>query len=531
MRRLSTAVTTAVALAILAQGQAWARSSTPVYHTIVIPAATPPAPPLVDDGKPGSAYMQCDGRPRVRSSAELIADVGLITITGGLFGLIDKVEQPDARKRLAGRAGIAACNAVLATDTIPLRRAQLTLARSILDIEAKDYDAAIADARASTAAAGEMGAQADFQHSVGLSALKLEAVALVGLHRPAEAEAVALRMAAMAPYDLLVLLDAQDLVPLTTRMTPEKSAYLAQFSRMYGPGLFQQARSREWVNDFAGAAADVGASLERAKGVWPDQPTCFDCLAYRAETLALAGDRVRSTQDAEQARRLLDDRVKSGQGAPDAVARAQELLDFEAIVEQANAGDITTARAAFGSRSRWNAPSAPAVAYLSEKLRAGAQLGPLRGALAVDPQALRDEAIAARSNAWTEAPNVGDLLFKRLWGFIPEKSFTALAATTWKIEGSRHLLKLSDKDKKTFQGEIVSFVGAPLAPASQALLLHCALIAKSRGKSGFVLVPVRTRLDVAGVRFGDIGEPGFPTEATFDAEKVITDLSPKFPKP
>jgi len=531
--RFGTKAAIAAAIIMFAvQGQAWASGSHTTYHTVVVPmavAAAPPSPLVDDDGKPGSAYLQCDGRPRVRSQGELLADIGLITVTGGLFGFIDKPEQPNASKRLAGLPGVAACNAALATDTIPLRRAQLTLARSVHHIEAKDYDSAIIDAHAVFTAAGDMGALSDFQHSVGLSALRLEAVALIGLRRPADAEDVALRMAAMEPYDLLNLLDAQDFVSLTSRMTPAKAAFYAQLSRMSGPGLYQEARGREWVNDFAGAATDAGAVLDRAKAVWPDRPVCFDCLAYRAQALALAGDRARAAQDAAQARQVLDDQVKSGQASAEVAAHAQELLDFEAIVEQMNAGAAADARAAFASRSRWNAPSAPAVAYLAEKLRAGADPGALRGLLASDPQAIRNEALAARANAWVQAPNLGDMLFKRMWVYTPQKSFTTLAGNTWKTENSRHIVKVSDKDRNGFVGEVVSFIGSPPIPAGQAVLLHCALLAKSRGKTGFMLAPVRKELDFVLVQFGDAGQPGFPAAATFNADTVIADLSPKFP--
>ena len=110
-----------------------------------------------------------------------------------------------------------------------------------------------------------------------------------------------------------------------------------------------------------------------------------------------------------------------------------------------------------------------------------------------------------------------------------DAEFAALSRNVWKTDKSKYLLKSTGKEK--YVGEAVYMREIIGVPAGEALLLHCALLARSRGKTGFVLMPVRSRLDSAVVRFGAPGEKGFPADATFDAATVIAALSVEMPEP
>jgi hypothetical protein len=62
--------------------------------------------------------------------------------------------------------------------------------------------------------------------------------------------------------------------------------------------------------------------------------------------------------------------------------------------------------------------------------------------------------------------------------------------------------------------------------AGEGILYHAALIARARGKQGFVLFPKRTKVDIVGVRFVNAGEFGIPAGSVVMADDVINQLSP-----
>src|SRR5439155_23456114 len=107
--------------------------------------------------------------------------------------------------------------------------------------------------------------------------------------------------------------------------------------------------------------------------------------------------------------------------------------------------------------------------------------------------------------------------------------YSGLSRAVWKTDKSRYLIKRTAKD--TYKGELLLLYGVYGAPSGEALLLHCALVAHSRGKAGFVLSPARDHLNSAQVLFGNPGEPGFPVGATMEAIRVIAALSEEMPEP
>ena len=112
--------------------------------------------------KPGSAYVQCDGQPNNVTGGETAARfIGAVTLLG-IFA--PPPEAADASKRKFGAAGVAACSTLLAGDKQegnPARRVGLFLGRAIHQIEAKNYDAAIADVALARQAANAAGLMSD----------------------------------------------------------------------------------------------------------------------------------------------------------------------------------------------------------------------------------------------------------------------------------------------------------------------------------------------------------------------------------
>lgn len=68
-------------------------------------------------------------------------------------------------------------------------------------------------------------------------------------------------------------------------------------------------------------------------------------------------------------------------------------------------------------------------------------------------------------------------------------------------------------------------------PAGEAVLLHAALIARTRQKQGFIIFPLRTSTDIMGVRFVDRGELGAGSALFVPASEVIAGTSNRFVRP
>ncbi len=495
-------------------------------------AANPTGPGAIpDDSKLGSVYLRCDGSPPHRSGAELAGRLLMIMATAGLAGVGEKA---DTSKRLTGPEAVSACDAAIARETDPIRKVQLTLARSIHHIEAKEYEPALADARAAPALAGGSANELVFRHSLMLSSLELEAAALVRLNRPAEAEAAAIKMAAASPYDLIAQERASRYVGLTVEMTPAKKDYLDRFARIWPKGLFSRATASEWVGDYLAAADDDRAFVDLSAGFVQDKAAVSPQPAIdarRAVALALGGDMTQSNEFAAETRRTIDDLIQTGKALnfQGVINEAEELLDFQSIAALLDAGKGAQARAAFAARSRWVAPTPPAVADLTVKLRKGAAPGELTGALARDPAAIRANGLVARAGAITGAADADTALYAAIRPPVSAGDYSTWDDDVWNTDDSPFLVKKTGKE--TYSGDFVFLKHANGIATGDALLMHCALLARAQGKAGFVLLPVRTRLDATIVRFGDPGDPGIPARAMNDAATIIAALSVEFPDP
>lgn len=494
-------------------------------------ADAPAKPPTAKEL--GSVYVRCDGQPAGLSGAELAGMLFLITATGGVVGgLVGAPETADDGKKNKGAEGVAACTAAIAQEKEEVRLMRLTLARAVHQIEAKDYDAALADVRSISAITPEKSQDRWFKRSADLSAMELEAAIMVRTGRNAEAEAIALRMAAMAPYDILTLYRSVRFVGLTAEMTPEKKAFFESYVRVSPLSLLTRAEARQWAGDYAGSAADLEA-LNAAADIFlkEKQPEPPLYAARRSVAYQLAGDNERSNAIAAEARAAVDALVKSGKALNEAntVSQAEELLDFQAIGRQLAEGKVKEARTAFAARTRWLAASPPAVALMTSRLRAGAAPQELTGSLARDPEQLRADGLAAKAGAIIENPKAEQILYGAIRPVGRKADYTPYTRTVWRTDKSRYVLKRSPKANHV--GEVVFIYGAYNAAGGEALLLHCALVASARGKDGFLIYPGRSKFDSAIVIFANRGDPGVPESALLDADTVIEALSVDMPKP
>lgn len=478
----------------------------------------------------GSVFVRCDGAPAHRSGAETAGRILLIMATAGLAG---PGELKDTSKRLKGDEAVTACDAALAQETDPVRRVQLTLARAVHYIETKKFDAALADARNAPSLADKEGDNLGFKHSLLLSAMNLEAQVLVRLNRPAEAEAVALKMAEVAPYDLIAQQQAARFVGLTADLPPAKKAFLDRFGRIAPRGLFSLAYSAEWAGNFKASAealqayADVVRSFSDDKDPVPPMP---GIEAHIAVALAMAGDTEHSASLAADTRKTVDQLVASGRALnmQNVITEAEEILDFHAVVAKANAGDLTGARQAFNGRSRWLALSPAAIAEMTARLRVGAKPAELTGALARDPAEIRANGLAARLGAIVEVNDAEKALYTAIRPPMTAEDYKYWADDIRDVEDSDYLVKRKPKD--TYKGDFIYMRRPNGLATGDALLMHCALLAKHKGVKGFMMYPVRKRLDSQFVLFGNPGEPGFPAPAMIDADTVITALTGEFPE-
>lgn len=485
------------------------------------------------DTKQASEFVKCDGAPAHMSGLAATGYLVALTATGCLIGcLIGAPETADKDKKLKGVEGISSCDAALAQETDELRRAQLVLARAIHAIEAKDYPTALTDARRMTNVAGDKAGKDNFQGSMGLAALEIEAAALAGDNRPAEAEATALRMARAAPYDLINIIRARPYVGLTPTMTPDKRWYFDQFGRLMPVSLTWAGEADQWAGENARAAADLAALIDLSQGFITDgQPVSPEYLAQRAVSLMLAGDIEASNRLAAEARAGVDGLVRNGKAVnrQNEIAKSEELLDFQAVGANLAAGKVTEARLSFAGRSRWVAPTAAAVSTLTARLRQGAPEASLIGALARDPEKIRAEALASRLASVVNDPKQADLLFQAI-RYQPPSAYNGASGNVWRVEKSRLVLKRRPQD--TYAGEALT-AAFYLQPDAQGvgLLLHAALRAKAQGDDAFVLSPVRSKLEWMQVRYGKSGAPGFPNLGAWNVEQVVSDLSPLIPAP
>jgi len=478
-------------------------------------------------GTPPSNYVRCDGNPNNITAGETIARVIALSAVVGL--LAPPHEAADVSKRLSGQAGIDACSAVIdgeAAEHNPARRVQLILARAIHQLEVKDYDGAIRDARLALTDQPLLAETREFGLSLGLSTYEIEAMALLGKGDPQGAKDRALAMAAAAPYDLITIVRAGPYVALTDKGGEAEQAHWAAAVRAFPEGLNDDARAHERAGDFAGAARledqliALVASIKEARA-----PALY---AHAALDHAFSGDMAKAETLFAAAREQSESLTAEGRDA-DAVAGLGEMLDFYAIWSAAQRGDLKSARIEFAGRSHWTWVEPALLDRLAEQLRAGATPGELIGTLARPAGSFLADDRARKTKMLVEGGKDGVLRYRAIRDLIGKGAFSSFTENLLRAGPSRYAQKTPDPK---FQATLVDMLRTNSGiPAGYALLLDSAHIARAKGLTRFQIMPYRRNIGLGFVRFGNPGDPAISEDASYDVATVETALSPLFPRP
>ncbi len=485
-----------------------------------------PAPSLGARDPNASPFLQCDGATGHVGTGEMVARLVALTATAGFseFG----TRNDDPSKRVFGTPGAAACDAALAQEGNKRRRAALALARTVHLIEAEQFEAALVSARQVPVVA-EIDTDWGMKHMIGPAAALFEANILLRLGRSAEAEDVAMRGGLAAGMDVIGMVRFVSYASLTDRMTEDKRAFLTRAERLVPVASWQLLEARAQTGDFAGASRYVAAAQEANKPFLPNPEEWFAVDALQAVYAVMAGDTTTAATLTASSRATMADMIAAGKVARSApnVTVTDERHAFVDIALQRARGDAAGAQRAFAARGNWLQVPASARIALAEQLRA---VGPLReGLLAVAPADQRSEERAARAALLTHASRT-PYMYAIAKNYMADSKYERAASMVWRI-GDKPYFLVRRRGNVPRLSELVDVMPKLLGNAGgEALLLHCALIAQSRGMDGFV-IPRRTVADIASVRFGKIGTPGFPDMATLNAAQVIAELSPHMPRP
>jgi hypothetical protein len=464
-----------------------------------------------------SLQIRCDGMPDNVTAGETAARLlGAVTLLG-LFA--PNHETPDEGQRLTGAEGVAVCAQALAVESNDIRRAQLLLASAIHHIEASEYDAAIAEARRVESDRPTLAQTQPYRRSLALSAMEIEALALLSAGRVEEARTRAFEMADASPYDLINQVRAWPYVRLTTAFGAREQAYFERLIRIYPSAVVERAALRQSAGDFRGAAEDYEIWLQFAATLDAGPPG-MAVLAQAALAHALAGDTARAEARAGEARTALTAAPESTSAQP-----TTEILDLYQIWKNAHDGRAAEARVLFANRTAWLRPSAGAVAEVARQLQLGAAPESLTGSLAGEPGRFRTELVTRRRQELTGEKN----RFALMRPFYPQASYDRFASNVWRTDRSRYFGREENAQLHATSVSVLRDGGG--TPASYALLLHTALTARAQGKNAFMVMPGQQNPALNFVRIGNRGDAAMIGAMTMDAERVIADLSPVIPRP
>jgi hypothetical protein len=464
-----------------------------------------------------SLQIRCDGMPDNVTAGETAARLlGAVTLLG-LFA--PSHETPDASQRLNGAEGVAICSQALAVESNDVRRAQLILASAIHHIEAGENDAAIAEARRVEIDRPALVQTLPYRRTLALSAMEAEALALLSADRLAEARTKAFEMADAAPYDLVTQVRAWLYVRLTSDYGPREQAYFARLIPIFPSAIIERAALRQSAGDFRGAAEDYETWLQFMGTLNTEHPGML-IQAQAALAHALAGDPARAETRAAEARAAL-----AAEPEAQTAQAATEVLDLYQVWKNAHEGRAADARLLFANRTAWLRPSAGAVAEVARQLQQGAAPDSLTGILAGDPGRFRTEQINRRRDELKSDKN----RFALIRPYFAQGAYDRFSTNVWRTDHSRYFAR--DENDRLHATSVSVMRDGFGTPASYALLLHTALVARAQGKNAFLVMPGQQNVALNFVRLGNRGDAAMIGPMTFDAARVIADLSPMIPQP
>lgn len=463
-----------------------------------------------------SAHVRCDGMPDNVSAGETAARLlGAVTLLG-IFA--PPPEAPNASLRLAGAEGVTICNTALSGESNDARRAQLILATAIHQIEANQYDAAIATARSAGTDRPAFAASTPYRLSLHLSALEIEALALVGAGRTDEAVAKAIEMADAAPYDVINQLRAQRFVRLTARYGPAEQRFYENLVRLFPAAVIERALARQMAGDFRGGAEDYDLWMRLERSMIGKAGMVSQ--AHAALIRALAGDHARAEELATEARAALQAEPTSS-----VAPAATEILDLYQIWKNAHEGRMADARLLFANRAAWLRPSPAAISAIAQQLREGLPASAATGTLAGDPLRFRTELLERRLREINDGKN----RFATVRAFHGQADFDRFGGNVWRSGRSRYFTR---EDNVRMHARLINVTRDGIgAPAGYALLLHAALTAQAEGKRTFMMMPLQSSVAFGWVRLGNAEDENMIAPMSLDTARVIADLGPLIPRP
>lgn len=485
--------------------------------------------------KEPSLHVQCDGYPDNMSSGESAVRILALTAVIGL--LAPPPEQADLSKRKFGADGVSACTQVLVgekAESNPERKLKLIMARAIHQIEAKNYDQAIADVSLARQEARTSGLWDDpyFRRSMGLSFDQIEAAALLRQKKFAEADAKALASLDTVRFSLTSLLDLTSYSVFVEPGGREDLAHADYVTRLFPLtlaariGRLHEARKFEEAAKVAEDAVQYDESFRQIVKDGKFQPSSWP-LANAALAHALAGHWDLAAKRAAEAR--ANDKRRVAEGQPeDGRVQTAEVLDLFEVLNLAHAGNIAGARRLFTGRSEWLTPSFGSVMETNRLLRAGAKPEELVGPLSKTAQDLWIERRDAKLAEQLARDTDNKSLFGLIVPYSRASAFEAVSGKVWKIDKSKILIK--KKDEKDIQQ--VAFLYPSAANVRyDAILLHSALVARSKGYKGILFIPFKNTYGSVIVRMGNPEDSFMPASLFIDADQAIAALSPIIPEP
>ena len=488
-------------------------------------AASPAQAQQGQQGKPTSVFIQCDGRTGHVDGGERFLRLLLVSATAGLSET--GMSRDDSSKRARGAAGVAACDQALASERDAYRRVQLGLARSLHFGEDKRWGEAAAAAHAVSQQLGDKAGDWGLAKSATSAARYLEALYLVRAGKIEAGEAAAWDGVRIGGLDVITMQRMARYTGLSRTISPQKRAALLIMQRYLPDSSIRVANAFAEGGDYAAAAASI-RGLDSIIRAFAKEPTALTGIHSQLATYAaMSGDLATARSEYATARTALEKDRAEGDAAsrPTDFARDEEELAFAEAAIAAAAGDPAQAARLLAARGSW--PNSPPglVARLVGRV---APLVPDKerlGIVAKGEEVLWREALDARLAVLNRTD--GD---PKLWGvtglLAQDVGYQRLArnAATGSSARPKWLMK-PGKEPRTFD-LIAAGVNAQGWEAGEGILYHAALIARARGKQGFVLFPKRTNIDIVGLRFVNAGEFGIPAGSMVMADEVINELSP-----
>ena len=206
-----------------------------------------------ESDSPGSVFVQCDGRVGHVSDGARLMRVLLVTATAGISETA--MSRDNADKRAKGAAGVAACDAAIASERDAYRRVQLGFAKALHLAEDKKWVEAAAAARAAPA----LSTKNDWAltKSATSTARYLEALFLVRAGKIGCAEAAAWDGSNVAGLDVMTMQRMIKFAKLSRTLSPEKKAALLRSARYYPVSVVEAANALAVAGDYDAAITAI----------------------------------------------------------------------------------------------------------------------------------------------------------------------------------------------------------------------------------------------------------------------------------